>query len=198
MGPLAALVVLLACAAPGASSPPAPTLLPTQTPWVYPTETPVPAPQPGLNYPRMPPRTELRFNIEQESDSPYPVLKITYRQYNACTIPGEHQAEYEPGMVRVYVHQLVTFPAEGCPARRLEGIVHRVPLDQLVNGDKVFVNDEFVFEATNLVCRDYGDYPCPVGCQHVCASPPHREGFMSPTVCINLCVPPSWRVTPQP
>ena len=187
-----AVVIGMACDTPGAAPLPTPT---TWTQSVLPTETPVPLPQPGVTYHEAPPRRQLWVRIDHEPHYPHPVLDVSFLAYNPCTIPGEVRVEYEPGQVRVYVHQLVASSMESCPTGFLDHIVHRVPLDQLVNGDEVFLNDEFMFNATNLYCQHQRGQPCPFGCQEGCGTLP---GPNSPAVCIPSCSHPYWSPTRLP
>lgn len=184
-----AVVIGMACDTPGAAPLPTPT---TWTQSVSPTETPVPLPQPGVTYHEAPPGKHLWVHIEQKPDYAHPVLYVTFLAYNPCTIPGEVRVEYAPGQVRVYVHQLVASSIESCPTGLLDSIVHRVPLDQLVNGDEVFLNDEFMFNATNLYCQHQRGQPCPFGCREGCGTLP------GPAVCVPVCRPPSWSPTRSP
>ena len=160
-------LALVACSARVELPPVSPSPSPTMKP--LPTVTPPPSPLPDVEYRRMPP-TQLGAWVRQEADSPFPVLVLRYRPRNACSLPGDYQVDWQPGKVLVYVHQLVGHPDGGCPTGRLDLIVHHVPLDRLVNGDEIFVNDEFRFIATNLICEDYRASNCPVGCAMHCVS----------------------------
>ena len=112
------------------------------------------------------------------------MLEVVSFEPHNCANPGDYSVEYEPGQVRVYLHHLVSSPAGGCPARPYPSIEDKIPLDQLVNGDEIFLNDEFMFHATNLFCRDQNPQLCPVGCESDCAQSAHVPS------CTLICVPP--------
>ncbi len=203
--------VATACGA-GGELPPTPATVerPTPTAEQWPTVTPPPTPVRGTEYQRMQP-DDMEIRLVQkandalgypiwEADTTFPALELSHTPYNACTLPGDHRVDWQPGRIMVYVHQLVGFPDGGCPSGRRDTILQYIALDRLANGDEVWVNGEYWFRATNVFCRDYRYGSCPVGCTAVCRSSSPPGALFQTADCggEHSCMPPFRKGTPEP
>ena len=146
---------------------------PALTPTVLAVEsTSFPTPQPEVEYRRTPPSLDFDVFLERAASAPYPTLLLSYRPYNACSVPElENRVEWQPGRILVETYQLVGFPEKGCPSGNLPHVYQSVPLDRLTDGDEIYVNGEFMFKAADFaICYDFTYRRCPTGCERICTS----------------------------
>lgn len=170
---------------------------PALTPTVPAAEpTPFPMPQPRVEYRRMPPSLDFDVYLERAATAPYPTLLLSYRPYNACSVPElENRVELQPGKILVEAYQLVGFPEKGCPSGNLPYVYQSVPLDKFTDGDEIYVNGEFMFKVADFaICYDFTYRGCPTGCDRNCTPSYCSEDSICSADCDgpDSCRPPNW------